>query len=179
MEHREGETLASLLRRGPLDLETAIRYASDIGDALDAAHTRGLAPSNLAPANVLITPAGAHLLDAGAMPQPRSTGADVRADIFSFGALFYEMLTGRQPLVAAADPPAPSRLNTAVPPAIDAVVARCLAKTPDERWPTVRAMLNALTVALSESRTRPLPVWRYAAVTAAAALIVVAAACPR
>jgi serine/threonine-protein kinase len=128
----------------------------------------------------MITPAGVRLLDVViAVPQPPSARVDVRSDIFSFGALLYQMLTGRRPSVGTVDPPPPSHLNKTVPPAIDAVVERCLTKMPGDRWPTVRAVLNALTVALNESQTRPLPLMRYAAAAAAAALIVVAAACPR
>src|SRR5687768_13569860 len=176
MEHLEGETLASLLQRGPLDLETAIRYASEIGVALDAAHARGVVHRDLEPANVLITPAGVRLLDVGiAVPPPLTPRVDVRSDIFSFGALLYQMLTGRRPSVGTVDPPPPSHLNNAVPPAIDAVVERCLATAPNDRWPTVRAVLNALTVALNESRTSAFPLRRYAAAAAAALLIVVAA----
>jgi serine/threonine-protein kinase len=196
-EHVEGETLAAVLRQGPLDVETAVRYASEIGHALDAAHSRGIVHRALDPANVMITPAGARLLDAPALPGPYTAPEqleghppDARADIFSFGAMFYEMLTGRRPFIATAEPgvmtqmtglmpPPPSSLNRAVSTAVDAVVARCLARTPADRWPTVRALLNSLTIALHESRDmRPVPRWSYATAAAAVLLIVVAAGCP-
>src|SRR5688572_24585420 len=61
----EGEALAAVLRRGPLDVETAVRYASDIGDALDAAHASGNVHRPLKPAGVIFTTAGAQLLDLG------------------------------------------------------------------------------------------------------------------
>ena len=194
----DGETLAAVLRQAPLDVETAVRYASEIGDALDAAHARGIVHRGLDPANVIITPAGARLLDAGpAVPGPYTAPEqlegqppDARADIFSFGAMFYEMLTGRRPFTATAEsdvmtqvpglmPPPPSSLDRAVSPAVDAVVARCLARAPADRWPTVRALLNALTIALHESRDmHSVPRWSYAAAAAAVLLIVVAVGCP-
>jgi Tol biopolymer transport system component len=73
--------------------------------------------------------------------------ADQRSDIFSFGAVFYEMLTGRRAfqgksqasLISAIlkDQPAPvSTIQAVTPPAIDRIVARCLSKDPDERWQT-------------------------------------------
>src|SRR5688572_21871443 len=187
----EGETLAAVLRRGPLDVETAVRYASEIGDALDAAHASGTAHRALKPASVMFTTAGAQLLDLDlAGPGPYTAPelaagrpADARSDIFSFGAMFYELLTGRHPFPAPADagvaPPPPSTLNREVPPAVDTVVARCLATAPADRWPTIRAVLNALTVALHEPRERrAAPRWSYPAAAAAILLIVVAVGCP-
>ena len=75
--------------------------------------------------------------------------ADARSDIFSFGAVLYEMLTGKRAfaaednasLIAAiltSDPPAIGPLNPAVPAALERVVRRCLAKDPDDRWQTAR-----------------------------------------
>jgi hypothetical protein len=199
MQDLEGDTLATLLRQGPLDVETAIRYASEIGVALDAAHSRGIVHGDLTPAHVLITPAGARLLDLEReVPRPSAEGvgaastplerhpSDARTDIFSFGAMFYEMLTGRRPPVAAADaavlPLPPSRVNRDVPPAVDIVVLRCLAG-PADRWRTMRAVLNALTVALNAAQvTRALragaPRWGYAAAAMAILAITVAAGCP-
>jgi serine/threonine protein kinase len=194
----DGETLAAVLLRGPLDVETAVRYASEIGHALDSAHSRGIVHRALRPENVMITADGARLLDgeaaaAGPYMAPEQLAgqpSDTPADVFAFGAMFYEMLTGHRPFIATAGasalpqtlglmPPPPSSLNRAVSPAIDAVVARCLARTPADRWPTVRAVLNSLTLAVHASPDMyAAPRWSYAAAAAATVLIVVAAGCP-
>ena len=65
MEHLEGETLGARLRKGPLGIEELLRYAIEIADALDAAHRKGLVHRDLKPANVMLTRAGAKLLDFG------------------------------------------------------------------------------------------------------------------
>src|SRR5262245_53123906 len=65
MELLAGETLAERLKRGALPLREALRIAIEIADALDAAHRRGIVHRDLKPANVMLTKAGAKLLDFG------------------------------------------------------------------------------------------------------------------
>ena len=71
--------------------------------------------------------------------------ADARTDIFAFGAVLYEMLTGKKAFegtshasvsaaIMSADPTPISALQPLTPPALDRVVATCLAKDPDDRW---------------------------------------------
>ena len=80
---------------------------------------------------------------------------DARSDLFSFGAVLFEMLTGRRAFdgdsataVRAAilrhEPPSVSSLQPLAPPAVDAVVRRCLAKNPDERWQTAGDVIREL-----------------------------------
>jgi serine/threonine protein kinase len=65
MEYLEGETLAERLLRGPLATSEVLRFAIELADALDHAHRRGLVHRDLKPGNVMITKAGAKLLDFG------------------------------------------------------------------------------------------------------------------
>ncbi len=67
MEYLEGETLAERLTKGalPLKLDQALQYAIQIADALDKAHRQGVTHRDLKPANIMLTKAGAKLLDFG------------------------------------------------------------------------------------------------------------------
>src|ERR1700730_14915769 len=65
MEYLEGETLAARIEKGPLPSADLLRYASQIADALDKAHRQGIVHRDLKPGNVMLTKAGAKLLDFG------------------------------------------------------------------------------------------------------------------
>ena len=107
---------------------------------------------------------------------------DPRTDIFAFGAVLYEMLAGRRAFDASsqaaligsilqAHPPSMRTITSTVPPAVDRLVSRCLAKDPDQRWQSVDEIQTAL--ATMQSRRRGwLPVSAALAVTAAAVVAV-------
>ncbi|HSC29668.1 MAG TPA: serine/threonine-protein kinase, partial [Vicinamibacterales bacterium] len=122
MELLEGQSLASRLEAGALPPAEAIALALSMLSALEALHQRGIIHRDLKPSNVFITPHGVKLLDFGlarpvtldadttsvTMPglvlgtprymapeQARGQEIDARADIFSAGALLFELLSGR------------------------------------------------------------------------------------
>jgi Tol biopolymer transport system component len=182
MEHLDGETLADRLARGPLPLAAALGVAIAIGDALDKAHRQGVVHRDLKPSNVMLTAAGPKLLDFGlaksAATLPTSTSvtvpgaiigtvqymapeqldgveADRRTDIFAFGVLVHEMVTGTKAFegksqvllisaIATSEPPPPSRVRPDVPRALDFVVKTCLAKDPADRWQDIRDVVAEL-----------------------------------
>ncbi len=87
--------------------------------------------------------------------QVRGDEADPRTDLFAFGAVFYEMLTGRRAFAAASEPaliaaileqepPPPTTLQPLAAPVLDRVVGACLAKDPAERWQDARDVVLAL-----------------------------------
>ena len=182
MEYLEGETLAARLTKGPLPTDQVLRYATEIADALDKAHRKGITHRDLKPGNIMITKAGTKLLDFGLakLRDPKTAGlslsqrptesasltaqgvilgtlqymapeqlegkdADARTDIFAFGAVIYEMATGRKAFEGASqaslitaimsgDPPPISSLQPVSPPRLNEIVRTCLAKDPDDRW---------------------------------------------
>ena len=69
MQYLEGETLATRLARGPLDVDQALRIAASVGDALDVAHRHGVAHRDLKPGNIMLTKTGVRLLDFGLAKQ--------------------------------------------------------------------------------------------------------------
>jgi serine/threonine protein kinase/Tol biopolymer transport system component len=201
MELLEGQTLGDRLARGALPIDQALQYASQILEALDAAHRRGIVHRDLKPANIFLARGGgssrppiAKLLDFGiaktvpsgtaALTAPPLTAegtllgtlqymapeqlegreADARSDLFAFGAVLYEMLTGRrafpgqsQSKVIAAvldsEPPAIATIQPLTPPALDHLVTTCLAKHPDERWQSASDVKRQLEwIALSMAK---------------------------
>jgi eukaryotic-like serine/threonine-protein kinase len=191
MEYLDGETLAERLGHGRLPLDQTLRYAIQIADALDKAHTTGIVHRDLKPGNVMLTSSGAKLLDFGlakparpalgtslsrlpttpsmtergtilgtfqymAPEQLEGADADARTDIFAFGAVVYEMLTGKKAfpgtspisVVAAimqAEPPPIATTQPLTPPLLDHLVRTCLAKDPKKRWQSAADVMRQLT----------------------------------
>ena len=158
MELVEGETLAARLKSGPLPLNTALLYASQIAAALAEAHAKDIVHRDLKPGNIMIARSGIKVLDFGlarsgqdqtvtasrtvmgtpgymAPEQREGKPADARADIYSFGCVLYEVFTG-----AAVGPRRrrfPSRK-------LEKIASRCLEEDPGRRWQSVAELQREL-----------------------------------
>jgi len=143
-----------------------------------------------APTGPGLTTPGATLGTAGYMPPEQVRGGEVgvAADVYALGATLHEALSGQPPFADRPDPlvatveeaPAPpSRWSPDVPPALDAVVLRALAKEPRDRHPSARAFARALERFLAAQEAGPArraPVGVAAAVVGLGALVAVGAA---
>ena len=173
----EGESLRDRLKRQrKLPVEDALRISRETADALEYAHRHGVIHRDIKPENILLTGTHAlvadfgiaraidsetHLTNTGLavgtpeyMSPEQASGArdlDPRTDVYSLACVLYEMLTG--------EPPS-SRITKPRPVAggLDAVLARALAGTPDDRYPSAAAFARALEPAPSAPapRRRPL-----------------------
>jgi eukaryotic-like serine/threonine-protein kinase len=187
MERVSGEPLSTRLASGRLPPGEAIRIAIEIADALRVLHTHGVVHRDLKPSNVFVTPAGVKLLDFGlarpaiaAMSDPTVTmagaivgtpqycapeqlmgsDADVRADVFSLGAVLFELLTGTPPfsgptlaaVIHAVTHASPAVLTgSPSAAALDRILHRALAKAPDSRYQTTDELAEALRLVRTDA----------------------------
>ena len=192
MEYVEGESLAALIGRGALPIQSVLRYGAEIADALSEAHAQGIVHRDLKPANVMVTSSGVKVLDFGvaqmADEQETTFGgvagtaaymspsqwngnpADARTDVYALGLLLYEMLTGRRYCEG------PVALPADVPAGLADLIERCLradAASRVQRMQEVRSELEHLRV---EAAIPPRGSWKPAAGVAAMAMIAAAVA---
>jgi serine/threonine-protein kinase len=176
MELVAGETLRTRLSQGPIPLGQVLDWSAQIAAAVEAAHAKGVVHRDLKPSNIMIESASgsvklldfglARVSDASPSPHTQTTvdGAvagtfsyfspeqanggrgDERSDIFSFGAILYEMIAGRRAFdrpgavatAAAVLTERPDPLPAEVPLPLKALIERCLEKDPARRFGTMR-----------------------------------------
>jgi serine/threonine protein kinase len=214
MEYLEGQTLAERLEKGALPLEQVLKIGTEIVQALEKAHQQGIIHRDLKPANIMLTRAGAKLMDFGlAKPElsiaPQAAGpftpstptmnlasltsaaspltqkglivgtfqymapellqgaeADARSDLFSFGCVLYEMVTGRRAFegksqlsvftaILEKDPEPIAASQPLAPPMLDRVVRACLAKDPAERFQSAHDVAMDLRWMADAAQTEP------------------------
>jgi serine/threonine-protein kinase len=149
-----GDTLKTLIAGRALNPRHAIDYASQIADALAYGHAASILYRDLNPANVIVNPKGtakvlefglAHWVGDGPVdliyvsPELKSDGPiDQRTDLYSLGAVLFEMLTGKPPLIGATSGasavPLVSAANRSLPQQLDSVVSKLMAADPQERY---------------------------------------------
>jgi serine/threonine-protein kinase len=204
MEYLAGQTLARLLHSfRPLPVKDALEIARRICQALEYLHGRDVVHRDLKPDNVMLCNDGTiRLMDFGiaraaglrrltftgftaamgtpdymAPEQVRGKSGDARTDIYSLGAMLYEMVTGSVPFggdnafVAmrarlVGDPPAPRTLNGQVPEAVEEIILHALERDPDNRYASAAALRSELeapeTVTLTgrHERLQPPALWK-------------------
>ena len=209
MEYIEGETLHDHIQQSPLKIKEAVRIGREIASALEAAHEKGIVHRDIKSANVMLTSKGsAKVLDFGlaqtaastkltrmgstlgtvaymSPEQARGEEVDLKTDLWSLGAVLYEMIAGRSPFpgdyeqavvyeILNQEPEPLTAVRTGVPMELEAVINKCLAKDPEYRYPSASGLIvdlkrieasssvrttsvSVLTGAISAPATVPIP----------------------
>jgi predicted Ser/Thr protein kinase len=181
MEYIDGQSLAARIAQ-PIDLDTAVRVVAAVARAVDHLHQQGIIHRDLKPPNILLDSQGLpHVTDFGLAkvfaPDSEITATGVIAgsppymapeqaagrsgevgpatDVYSLGAILYELLTGRPPFrretpldtlmdVLSREPMLPRGLNPAVPRELELICLKCLAKSPGDRYRSAGALADDL-----------------------------------
>lgn len=197
MAYVEGETLDQLITRCELSVSKVLRIAIQLCEGLTRAHASGVIHRDIKPQNILVDREGrvtildfglAKVFDAqkltqtGAMvgtmsymspEQARGQEIDHRSDIFSFGAVLYEMITGHAPFdgdnpaavlygIINEQPLPPSRINSSCPQGVELIVLTALAKNSENRYQSTEDLLEDLQreeklLSISQSDPKSLP----------------------
>ncbi|MFD4552838.1 serine/threonine-protein kinase [Streptomyces sp. NPDC058469] len=201
MEYADAGTLADLLTAGPLPISEALRLTALAARGAAALHKAGIVHRDIKPSNVLLrtTPDGTGRVlladlglakslahgsgltlaagSAGYQPPEQAqpgTGIDERADVYSLGAVGYELVTGTVP-GAPGQVVRPDRLRPDVSPDVQRALLRALEPDRERRWPTARAFAEELERLAAEIPVHK-PRGRHRGVALMAGLFVVVAA---
>jgi serine/threonine protein kinase len=178
IQYAPGGDADTELRAGRMSPARATHIIAGVAEALDFAHARDVLHGDVKPSNfllaehdrVLLADFGVHpfaedgtVLTSAAYAAPemlRGSEIDGRADIYSLGCALFRLLTGKPPFFGAGSkaevvdchlhrqPPQPTRFAPWLPPAIDAVVAKAMAKDPGERYQSARALADSAAAAV-------------------------------
>ncbi len=179
MEYLQGQSLRDILDSGVvIPVEKTADIIAQVADGLAFAHEHGIVHRDIKPANIMVLdsrtvkimdfgiahlPAGSRTVAGTVFGSPKYMAperiageqVDGRADIFSLGAVLYEMLTGFAPFFAGdldtlldqvinVTPAPPRSRNKTIPFSFDHIVATAMAKRPEDRYPDARAMATAV-----------------------------------
>jgi len=182
MELIEGVSLADQLARQHLDVPVAVHVVEAMARAVDHLHRQGIVHRDLKPANILLDHEGHPYLADFGLAKIFTPGSEVTAtgviagtpsymspeqaaghtsqigpaaDVYSLGAILYELLTGRPPFreespldtlmsVLSSDPMAPRRLNPRIPFGLELICLKCLSKLPGDRYGSAAALADDL-----------------------------------
>ena len=213
LEHVPGQTLAERIAREPIELQEALSTGEQIAEAVSAAHEKGIVHRDLKPGNIKITPDGrVKVLDFGlAKPsagdgkrsestvtqpgrvlgtpaymspeQARGKDTDHRTDIWSFGCVMFQMLTGHLPFEGETATDTLARiierqpdwetLPQDTPANIRTLLQRCLEKDPDCRLGEIADVAREIRETLSKPQTAPTAKLLRIPVIIGAAIIIV------
>jgi len=202
----KGGNLADRIGEFTKDPEATARLMATVARAVDVAHRKGIVHRDLKPANILIDEAGQpHVTDFGlakdlgsgdgltksgaimgtpsymSPEQAEATRGVIgpATDVYSLGAILYELLTGRPPFpadtpletliqVVESRPVHPRSLNTKVPRDLETICLKCLEKTPSKRFKSAQELADELErflagerIRSSSGRLEPAPVWMW------------------
>jgi len=166
-----------------MPLDHMLEIAIQVAEALDYAHDHGIIHRDIKPSNIILTgekhikiadfgiakmessltqTQDGMVMGSPLYMSPEQIGAtriDQRSDIFSFGVVLYQFVTGQRPFngdnanavmyqILNIEPPLPSHFNPKIPAALDDTISRCLAKTPADRYQNARELANDLRASL-------------------------------
>ena len=196
MDYVDGQSLAEVLREHPLSATQAATYVKTIAEAIAYAHEKGILHRDLKPSNILVDrDAQLHITDFGLakqlhresemtatgqamgtpsyMPPEQAAGQKSEigpgSDVYSIGAILYELLTGRPPFRAETpldtlmqvlenEPAAPRLIHPGIPKDLETICLKCLEKETDRRYSSSSELADDLTRFLNDESIHARPV---------------------